>query len=1226
MKRLIEDAAKMDKSVDANSTSFANIVQAIHVVQENLDIAGTTAKEASDTISGSLASMKSAWGNLLPALINGGDSFDQCVNNLVSSTKTFIKNIKPAIISALSGIGKLIEELAPIIEKEFPKLVDELLPPLIKAATSLLKGLIKAIPNIVKAIIKEIPDILKGIGEAISEAFGAKFTFLEKFGNALKDNAGKIAKAVPVLVGAFVGFKALTTVIPAITGLFGKSSGGGGSGIFGGLADFAKTKPTVILKGIANLAIVLGGVTILAAAFSAVAPYIAKLSDFKSIVKLAGTMAILGVLGLALAKFGEIAGKMSVSSVAKGLANMAIMLAGVGVLTVAIAAVASLTKGLINVRDIMELSAMMLVIGALGTALSVFAGIVGLIPIPVVLAGLANIALVLVGITALVTVFGALNAIPGFNEFLKSGGELLSTVFGIIGEVAGSIVGGFGKGLSDALPAIGENLGKFGENITPLFDNIKGVDIGGVGLFFTSLVALLAIATGNEIVEGIKSFFGGGESALSKLGTQLADFGTNAKGFFDIISTYPESGFTNAAKLFECLAGINNLPSSGGIGSWFTGGINYEDIADGLYKLASNKVISFFNKVSTLQQIGFDNATKLFDCLAGMKGLPKSGGIGSWFTGGINYEDIANGLSQLSSAKVISFFNMVSGLDQISFDNATKLFDLLAGMKGLPKSGGIGSWFTGDVSYANIAKGLGELSGKGVKNFFGMVTNITQAGFDNAIKLFDTLSGMGKLTSGESFWERLKDGLFGGNDNKTQLSIIADGLAGFVSKAKPFFEQINALNLGNLNGLWDSLVKGGKVTDGISTVIDEKISEIVEKITDLPKQMGSGLKKGGKSLGEALVDVWTDAVKSSVKPVNKVLEAANWILKEFGSKKRVLSWQPYAKGTGGHKGGNALVNDGRGAELVQMPNGRTFIPNGRNVFLPNAPKGMKVLPAEQTARLMGKNKPTYNYANGIGDIDLWSYVDDASGLARKIADSVSYKGMNGYVLDVGKSMVSTFTGEMSGWINEVFDEAGAKSLADYVASGGVKQWRATVVRALKMEGQYSAANVKRTLFQMQTESGGNPRAINLWDSNAKNGTPSKGLMQVIDPTFRTYARSGYDKNIYDPLSNILASVRYATSRYGSLSKAYNGVGYSNGVGELSLPSRSTKVTYTPESDYSSYSKTKVEHNTYAPTFNLTIEGTGDDRAMARKVKKWIQEALDETFESMERKTTRLQEV
>lgn len=388
-----------------------------------------------------------------------------------------------------------------------------------------------------------------------------------------------------------------------------------------------------------------------------------------------------------------------------------------------------------------------------------------------------------------------------------------------------------------------------------------------------------------------------------------------------------------------------------------------------------------------------------------------------------------------------------------------------------------------------------------------------------------------------------------------------------------------------------------------------------------------------------------------------MLEAANWILKEFGSDKKVISWTPYAKGTNGHSGGNALINDGRGAELVQMPNGKTFIPSGRNVFIPNAPKGMKVLSAENTAQLMGKGTPTFSYEKGIGNIDLWSYIDDEKGLVKKIADSVSYKGMSGYVLNVGKGMVSTFTGEMTAWVKKLFDEAGALSIADYVASKGVEQWKTTVIRALKMEGQYSAANVKRTLFQMQTESGGNPKAINLWDSNAKKGIPSKGLMQVIDPTFNAYARKGFNKNIYDPLSNILASVRYAVSRYGSLTKAYRGVGYANGgiitrphfglVGEagneaiIPLSSRKKKqgvdmwskageilglLPYTPENSCTYNNTSVVENNNYSPVFNLTVTGTSDDRTTARKVKRWVAEAMNEVFEGLSSKNEVVREV
>lgn len=124
--------------------------------------------------------------------------------------------------------------------------------------------------------------------------------------------------------------------------------------------------------------------------------------------------------------------------------------------------------------------------------------------------------------------------------------------------------------------------------------------------------------------------------------------------------------------------------------------------------------------------------------------------------------------------------------------------------------------------------------------------------------------------------------------------------------------------------------------------------------------------------------------------------------------------------------------------------------------------------------------------------------------------------------------------------------SGSKGNIKYNASGGAEQWRSLAIKALKMEGQYSTANLNAMLRQIQTESGGNPNAINLWDSNAQAGIPSKGLLQTIDPTFRAYARPGYNKSVYDPLSNMLASIRYAVSRYGSLTRAYRGVGYANG--------------------------------------------------------------------------------
>lgn len=103
---------------------------------------------------------------------------------------------------------------------------------------------------------------------------------------------------------------------------------------------------------------------------------------------------------------------------------------------------------------------------------------------------------------------------------------------------------------------------------------------------------------------------------------------------------------------------------------------------------------------------------------------------------------------------------------------------------------------------------------------------------------------------------------------------------------------------------------------------------------------------------------------------------------------------------------------------------------------------------------------------------------------------------------------------------------------------GVERWRPLVQQMLRLTGNpvgYDGITLRR----MNQESGGNPRAINLWDINARRGIPSKGLMQVIDPTFRAYRHPALPNNIWDPAANIAASMRYAVARYGNLPRAFN---------------------------------------------------------------------------------------
>lgn len=112
------------------------------------------------------------------------------------------------------------------------------------------------------------------------------------------------------------------------------------------------------------------------------------------------------------------------------------------------------------------------------------------------------------------------------------------------------------------------------------------------------------------------------------------------------------------------------------------------------------------------------------------------------------------------------------------------------------------------------------------------------------------------------------------------------------------------------------------------------------------------------------------------------------------------------------------------------------------------------------------------------------------------------------------------------------------------SSGGADRFKTQVAMALRMLGQ-PIGLTGITLRRMNQESGGNPTAVNKWDSNWQAGHPSVGLMQVIRGTFQAYAGQYKNKGPFmygvsvDPLANIFASMRYALSRYGSLASAYN---------------------------------------------------------------------------------------
>lgn len=201
MARLINDSGVLGDSIKVdektvNSVSFDKMIEAIHKVQTGLDITGTTSKEAATTVSGSLGSVKAAWANLMAGMGDKNADLKNLIKEMVSTVKTFAKNILPVIKQALSGVTTLISELAPDIAAELPQLVSDLLPQLIEAGTQIFQALVK------------------GISDNIGTITQAAITAITIIATALIQNAGPLVQSLATIITTIA--QALPTILPGL--------------------------------------------------------------------------------------------------------------------------------------------------------------------------------------------------------------------------------------------------------------------------------------------------------------------------------------------------------------------------------------------------------------------------------------------------------------------------------------------------------------------------------------------------------------------------------------------------------------------------------------------------------------------------------------------------------------------------------------------------------------------------------------------------------------------------------------------------------------------------------------------------------------------------------------------------------------------------------------------------------------------------------------------------
>lgn len=365
------------------------------------------------------------------------------------------------------------------------------------------------------------------------------------------------------------------------------------------------------------------------------------------------------------------------------------------------------------------------------------------------------------------------------------------------------------------------------------------------------------------------------------------------------------------------------------------------------------------------------------------------------------------------------------------------------------------------------------------------------------------------------------------------------------------------------NGIKDtttSIAKG--MFDKLNVLNGDGLGDMLNGWKDHFSKVINTIESNGSPLHNAFRDVLNGLLSPFTNLINGIIKGINWVLDKVGGDSHKLGTFTIDKLANGTPGGGllhdqvALLNDGSGPnyqEMVHFPSGDTvMLPPERNLMM-FLPAQTEVLDGERSARLapmMGIN----NYANGaVGDFfsGLWDKGKDVVDFAEDILKKpinfmesvfnhfVSGKSDNGgfFSVQLHTSLPVFFAKSMADWVKKQFQE-----MAD-PAGSGVDRWRPYVVRALDML-HLSSSLVGRVLKQIQTESGGNPKALG-GDDGLSDGR-AMGLMQVKPPTFAAYKLPGHN-NIWNGFDNLLAGLNYARHRYGdSLSFLGQGHGYANG--------------------------------------------------------------------------------
>lgn len=253
MARLINDSGVLGDAFVAtanniNEVPFDKIIEAIHVVQTNMGVTGTTAAEAASTIEGSVASAKSAWTNLITGIADENADLDTLIGNFVTSAETVAGNVVPRITQILSGMGTAIEQLAPILAAEVPTLIASVLPSIVNGGAQLLvglvTGLVSALPQLVAAVPGIIDTMITSISEALPQILNVGVQLLDQLTTGIETGLPDMVSRIPEIITQFLNY--ITEQLPTVLDKGAELLNNLVNGILGAIPEMTAALPEII--------------------------------------------------------------------------------------------------------------------------------------------------------------------------------------------------------------------------------------------------------------------------------------------------------------------------------------------------------------------------------------------------------------------------------------------------------------------------------------------------------------------------------------------------------------------------------------------------------------------------------------------------------------------------------------------------------------------------------------------------------------------------------------------------------------------------------------------------------------------------------------------------------------------------------------------------------------------------------------------------------------------